>query len=599
MHEDASVIVVDKPPGLLTANMPGESRESVFDALKELARERGGRQARVHIIHRLDKEASGLLVFAKTEAALHALKEDFRARRAHRLYLAVIEGEIAAAGDSADPAHTLSGEAGAEPGAGLIEPRPGVDSASPRPSGTLQSYMIENDAGGLARSVPIGDVAKAGRVMRGARPAKLRPSAPRRPGPPARDEPKLAVTHYRVLGSGSGRTLIQLRLGTGRKNQIRVHMKEWGRPIVGDQRYGAKTDPARRLCLHAAELGFRHPATGEAARFRSPPPPGFFGLVGMTPPQPREDTTRADQGAPSGSVGRTPPGPVTATPAARTSWDHVAAWYDELIDERRSDLYDAVIVPGVLRLLAPRPGMRVVDAACGQGDLCRRVAALGVEAVGVDASPRLIDAARSRGAPPGGPAIRYEVGDARSLDTAPGVAPGSFDGATCVMALMNMNPLEPVCRGVARLLKPGGSFVAVILHPAFRAPGQTSWGWDGARDGETKRRRDEETPARGSARQFRRVDGYLSPGQRAIVMNPGEAAGGGAPVTTVTFHRPIQAYIAGLSNAGLLVAAVEEWASPRVSRPGPRAAEENRARREIPMFLAFRAVKGVTGLSAP
>jgi hypothetical protein len=92
-------------------------------------------------------------------------------------------------------------------------------------------------------------------------------------------------------------------------------------------------------------------------------------------------------------------------------------------------------------------------------------------------------------------------------------------------------------------------------------------------------------------RQYRRVDGYLSSGSKEIVMNPGAAASGKEPVVTMTYHRPIQAYINALGHAGFAVDAMEEWPSVRQSQPGPRAAEENRARREIPMFLALRAVR--------
>jgi hypothetical protein len=74
-------------------------------------------------------------------------------------------------------------------------------------------------------------------------------------------------------------------------------------------------------------------------------------------------------------------------------------------------------------------------------------------------------------------------------------------------------------------------------------------------------------------------------------MNPGSSAHGAEPVVTWTFHRPIQGYVKALASAGLLVDAMEEWSSLRTSQPGPRATEENRARREIPMFLAFRAVR--------
>ena len=74
-------------------------------------------------------------------------------------------------------------------------------------------------------------------------------------------------------------------------------------------------------------------------------------------------------------------------------------------------------------------------------------------------------------------------------------------------------------------------------------------------------------------------------------MNPGKASHGAAPVSTWTFHRPIQSYVKALADAGFVIEALEEWPSMRSSEPGPRVSEENRARREIPMFLGIRAVK--------
>ena len=87
------------------------------------------------------------------------------------------------------------------------------------------------------------------------------------------------------------------------------------------------------------------------------------------------------------------------------------------------------------------------------------------------------------------------------------------------------------------------------------------------------------------------MDGYLSPGHREIVMNPGAVSGGADRVVTLTHHRPLQSYVRLLREAGSLIDALEEWPSARESEPGPRAAEENRTRREIPMFLAIRAVR--------
>ena len=187
--------------------------------------------------------------------------------------------------------------------------------------------------------------------------------------------------------------------------------------------------------------------------------------------------------------------------------------------------------------------------------------------------------------------MEFRVGDARDLGS---LGLSNLDAATCIMALMNINPLEPVLSGIAATLRPGGRCVVVVLHPAFRSPGQTSWGWEGQTKQEAAASRTTRTSKPGTSSklaQYRRVDGYLSPGVRDIIMNPGAAAKGQAPIMTQTFHRSIQAYVKGFASAGLLVSALEEWPSTRQSEPGPRAAEENRARREIPMFLAIRGVK--------
>jgi 23S rRNA-/tRNA-specific pseudouridylate synthase/ubiquinone/menaquinone biosynthesis C-methylase UbiE len=529
VHEDEHVLVVDKPAGLLTATLPGQPGTSLFDLVKRRVRDQVRRRgARVWIIHRLDKEVSGLVVFAKTEAAFGVLKEEFRTKRAHRLYEAVVEGEIQGA------ARAAGGRSRSADG------------------GTIKSFLYEDERG-FMRSTST-------------------PTAVRAPRGKGEDEglgPRLAVTHYRVIAAGLGRSLVQIRLETGRKNQIRVHMADIRHPIVGDRRYGASSDPVGRVCLHAAELGFTHPATGQSLRFHSEPPASFRGLVGLAPQPPR-----------AGAQAPPVPAPI---PATRDSWDHVASWYDDLLEERGSDHHERVILPGVLRLLGAKSGERVLDLACGQGILSKRLAGLGVRVVGVDASPKLIAAASRAVSREGeGPAPEFMVGDARDL---PAVVAGPFDAAACVMALMNIEPLEPVLRGVASLLKPGGACVAVVLHPAFRAPGQTSWEWDRAPPARGDRR------TRGPAKQFRRVDGYLTPAQREIVMNPGAAAAGDPRVTTITYHRPIQHYVRAFVEAGLRITALEEWPSARTSQPGPRAAEENRARREIPLFLAIKGVR--------
>lgn len=605
VFEDEHLIVVEKPSGLLTAvppprdGRPAQNRDNLFDLVKTYVRQnRRARGAKTWIIHRLDKEASGLLVFATSERAFEFLKEEFRGKRAHRLYSAVVEGEL-----GVQPARDISADAGTR----LLPPQP--------VSGTIQSFLAEDHTGLVRSFATPGEADRALGSRRG-----------------EEGEPRLAVTHWQVVKAGHGRTLVQVRLETGRKHQIRVHMGSLGKPIVGDRRYNAASDPLGRLCLHAFELGFAHPVTGQSLRFRSPTPGSFFGLVGRgeAEPTPRSAplAPAATTPAPAATIapsahpelqGETTPASDALTkpepaptlpaiveesptlaapvaPAATSSWDHVAGWYDDLIEDRGSDHHERVILPGTLRLLHVNPGDRVLDVACGQGVLCRRLAAQGISVTGVDAAPRLIDAARRIPTPAGAAAIEYAVADARALAD---VVSGPFDAIACVMALMNMDPLTGVCAGVASLLRPGGRFVGVILHPAFRAPGQTSWQWEGgeARRGvpapprKGRHPRDEQKPSGARARQYRRVDGYLTPMARDIVMNPGAAAHGKPAVTTLTYHRPISSYVRALAESGLLVDAMEEWPSLRVSQPGGRADEENRARREIPMFLAFRAVK--------
>ena len=94
------------------------------------------------------------------------------------------------------------------------------------------------------------------------------------------DEGKLAVTRYKVVKRGLGHTMVEVSLETGRKNQIRVHMKELGHPIAGDRRYGAKASIIHRLALHAQTLRFVHPVTRRDMNFDTPVPGSFWKLVG-------------------------------------------------------------------------------------------------------------------------------------------------------------------------------------------------------------------------------------------------------------------------------------------------------------------------------
>jgi ubiquinone/menaquinone biosynthesis C-methylase UbiE len=208
----------------------------------------------------------------------------------------------------------------------------------------------------------------------------------------------------------------------------------------------------------------------------------------------------------------------------------------------------------------------VLDLACGQGVLCRLLAAKGIEATGVDAAAELIRLARTRAVATDAP-THFHIADAAHV---PFLADASFSSAACVLAIQNMNPLGPVFTEIARLLKPAGKLVLVMMHPCFRGPRETQWGWDAAR-----------------TIQYRRVDRYLLPRKTPIVTHPGKDPG----KYTWSFHKPIESYVKSLRNAGLLIDAIEEWPSHKKSTSGPRAPAENVAREEIPMFMAIRAVR--------
>lgn len=271
--------------------------------------------------------------------------------------------------------------------------------------------------------------------------------------------------------------------------------------------------------------------------------------------------------------GQHAPRPPISPPSKQkppTHWGEVAGWYDQLVGDTGSEFHRQVILPGTLRLLNAQPGQRVLDLACGQGVLCRLLASKGAEALGIDAAPELIRAAKEYNSllsPDSSIRPTYQVGDARETAFLPA---DHFDSAACILAIQNMHPIGPVFTGVARVLKPGGHFVLVMMHPAFRGPKETSWGWD------------EQTKV-----QYRRVDRYLLPRKTPIVTHPGSAPG----KYTWSFHKPIESYVKSLRNAALLIDAIEEWPSHKTSTSGPKAAAENAAREEIPMFMAMRAVK--------
>ena len=211
VYEDEAVIVIDKPSGLLTIGTEKERTKTAYFQLNEFLRGRKPeKKERIFIVHRLDRETSGLIVFAKTETAKRRLQENWN--DVDKRYLAVVEGVPKA------KEGTISGYLGE--------------------TGTLRVYETR--------------------------------------GP---EKAKYSVTKYKVLKSSRENSLLEVELGTGRKHQIRVHFSGLGHPVAGDKKYGAVSDPLKRLALHAHKLSFPHPLTKRLMAFESKPPHAFDVII--------------------------------------------------------------------------------------------------------------------------------------------------------------------------------------------------------------------------------------------------------------------------------------------------------------------------------
>lgn len=276
------------------------------------------------------------------------------------------------------------------------------------------------------------------------------------------------------------------------------------------------------------------------------------------PPSPRRPFQAHKGGKPG------PPGPKPI-PAADRGWDQVAAWYDKLVGESGSDYHRHVLLPAALRMLDPQPGESVIDVCCGQGVLVKPLMDAGISKfTGVDASRRLIEAARSRHGQD--PQVSFTIADV----CRPGAwADGSHDAATCLMAVHDVADAVAMFSNIAHALKPGGRAVFVLMHPCFRIPKQTHWGWDN----------DQKI-------QYRRVDCYGTAQQIPITTHPGRGTG----EQTVFYHRPLSELLTSMGDGGLAITACEELYSHRRSQGnGPFSKAEHRAAGEFPLFLALKA----------
>lgn len=245
-----------------------------------------------------------------------------------------------------------------------------------------------------------------------------------------------------------------------------------------------------------------------------------------------------------------------------TSWGSSAKWYSSYLEENEDTYQRQVILPNLLRILAPAEGMRVLDIACGQGFFSRELAALGARVTGADISKELITEAKKLS-----PGLSFHTAPAHAL---PFAKDASYDAAIIILAIQNIENMADAFAEAARVLAKGGRLVLVMMHPAFRIPAATSWGWD------------EE-----SGTQYRRVDAYLSQRRSELLVHPGKKNSS----TTVSYHRSLQDFSKALFKAGFAITRLEEWNSHKESQQGPRKRAEDTARREIPLFLMMEATK--------
>ncbi|WP_328803125.1 RluA family pseudouridine synthase [Ruoffia halotolerans] len=208
LHEDDDIIVIDKDAGILSVAGKDHGEATAYRQLMHYVKA-DNRNNRIFVVHRLDRDTSGVMVYAKSESIKDKLQENWQTLVKERIYTALVEGSVR------------------------------------RDKGRIESWLTESKTMKVYSS----------RYDNGG---------------------KHAVTHYTKKQGNVNYSLLEVQLETGRKNQIRVHMEEIGHPVAGDKKYGAKTNPLKRLGLHATTIAFEHPRTGKVVKFSSPAPKGFL-----------------------------------------------------------------------------------------------------------------------------------------------------------------------------------------------------------------------------------------------------------------------------------------------------------------------------------
>lgn len=277
----------------------------------------------------------------------------------------------------------------------------------------------------------------------------------------------------------------------------------------------------------------------------------------------------------------------------KTSWSGVADWYDDMLEQNPDSFQKNVLMPNLIRIVDPKKGMTILDLACGQGYFSRAFAANGAKVIGYDISKELIALAleQEKKRKEGEEKIQFHVTLADSL---PFLQNETVDVVTIILALQNIENLAGTISECSRVLKPGGRLIMVINHPAFRIPQRSDWGWEEKMEKGNAcpvPRHGMENGKEEKMVMYRRLDAYMSDARVEINMTPGEKIAAKKKFT-ISFHRPLQSYFKALSKSGFAVTRLEEWISHKKSQAGPRAIEEDRMRKEIPMFVCLEARKG-------
>jgi 23S rRNA pseudouridine1911/1915/1917 synthase len=210
LYEDQWLIIIEKEAGLLSIATAKEKIQTAYSILSKHVKGESP-ENKIFVVHRLDRDTSGIMVFAKDQEVQSLLQKSWQEAVMERIYVAVVQGEVE------------------------------------QEEGTISSWLKENKAFVMYSSLKQGDG-------------------------------DLAITHYKVLKKNEEFSLLDVSLETGRKNQIRVHMKDIGHPVIGDKKYGSAINPIGRTALHARVLSFIHPITGKEIRYETAIPSKFLSL---------------------------------------------------------------------------------------------------------------------------------------------------------------------------------------------------------------------------------------------------------------------------------------------------------------------------------